>query len=95
MKHPPPFESATTVPCSSSLSSSIASEVLEEAKAAVSQLPAGEWRRSVKLRLTEIESDVETWSTSEPTTDARKQVTAQALDLFSEILTEQEVAKIE
>jgi hypothetical protein len=75
-----------TAPCSSSISCSFAGEMIVEARIALWMLPTGKWRRELRQRLSEIEGAVETWGRAEPDDDARKQVTAAALDLFSEIL---------
>lgn len=81
-----------TASCSSSATSSIAGEAIVEARIALSTLPTGEWRRDLRQRLSAIEQAVETWSASEPTVDVRKQVTAAALDLFSEVLENEAAA---
>jgi hypothetical protein len=80
------LELASTAPCDSSVSSSIAGEVIVEVRSLLAMLPTGEWRRSLKGRLFEIDDAVEAWERSEPTEDERKRVTAAALNLFSEAL---------
>jgi hypothetical protein len=83
------FEFAPTAPCDSSACSSIAVEVIGEVRAILSMLPTGEWRRSLKERLVEINGAVEGWNESDPSPEERKRVTAAALNLFAEAIEPQ------
>ena len=88
MKDRPTFSLAPTVPCSDSLSTSIATEVIDEVRVILAQLPTGAWRRSVNRRISEIEGAVDSWDMDEPPTAQRKQITANALALLSELVAE-------
>ncbi len=77
---------ATTVPCRSSIDSSIASEIIVEARVTLSAIPTGEWRREMRARLAELEGTVGAWERSQPTEDERRRVTCVAINFFSDIL---------
>jgi hypothetical protein len=80
------FELAPTEPCDSSVSSSIAEEVVVEVREILAILPTGEWRASLQERLSQIDGTVQAWDEVEPSTAERKRVTAAALDLISEAI---------
>lgn len=76
---------APTLPCTSSLNSSIAAEVVVETHAALAVMPTGELRRSLRARLAGLEGSLDAWSERVPSEEERGQLTAEALDLFIDV----------
>jgi hypothetical protein len=74
-----------TLPCSSSLNSSIAAEVVVEAHEALASMPTGELRRSLAARLAVLQASVDGWSACVPSEAERGRVTSEALNLFIDV----------
>ena len=71
--------------CRWSVCPSIAADVVFEARSVLESIPTGEWRRSLRERVSAIEGKLQAWQEDKPTFDELKTVTAVALDLFCDI----------
>jgi hypothetical protein len=67
------------------ISPSIAPKVAAEAREVLATLATGEWRRSMRDRLAELEGVVAGWVGVEPAPQELKRITLGVIDLFREL----------
>jgi hypothetical protein len=64
---------------------SFAAEIVVEGHTSLAVMPTGEWRRSLRTRLTQLEGAVVAWTGARPSDDERRRVTTQAMRFFCDV----------
>ncbi len=64
---------------------SFAADIVVESRATLAVMPTGEWRRSLRTRLSQLEGAVDALMARQADEDERRRVTTQALHFFCDV----------